>query len=59
MGVVPDMLTLGDDTFIADAVMLGDEEIDGGWMTLRQTVIGARSFPSPDPPNDIFEGDGC
>ena len=44
MGVVPDMLTLGDDTFIADAVMLGDEEIDGGWMTLRQTVIGAGSF---------------
>ncbi|MFO1234207.1 MAG: hypothetical protein U1E47_03715 [Rivihabitans pingtungensis] len=44
MGVVPDMLTLGDDTFIADAVMLGDEEIDSGWMTLRPTEIGARSF---------------
>ena len=29
-GVVPDMLTLGDETFIADAVLLGDEEIDGG-----------------------------
>jgi len=41
---VPDMLTLGDDTFIADAVLLGDEEIDGGWMTMRPTVISRRSF---------------
>lgn len=44
MGVVPDMLTLGDDTFIADAVMLGDDEVDGGWMTLQPTEIGNRSF---------------
>ena len=44
LGVVPDMLTLGDDTFIADAVMLGDEQIDGGWMTMRPTVISHRSF---------------
>ncbi|MRW90554.1 amino acid adenylation domain-containing protein [Duganella sp. FT80W] len=44
LGVVPDMLTLGDETFIADAVMLGDEEIDGGWMEMRPTVISHRSF---------------
>lgn len=44
MGVVPDMLTLGDDTFIADAVMLGDEQVDGGWMSLDYTVVGRRSF---------------
>ncbi len=44
LGVVPDMLTLGDETFIADAVMLGDEEIDGGWMTMQPTVISQRSF---------------
>jgi len=44
LGVVPDMLTLGDETFIADAVMLGDEEIDGGWMTMQPTVISHRSF---------------
>ncbi|MEB0090508.1 non-ribosomal peptide synthetase [Pseudomonas sp. CCI1.2] len=43
-GVIPDMLTLGDETFIADAVMLGDEQIDGGWMTMRPTVISHRSF---------------
>jgi non-ribosomal peptide synthetase-like protein len=44
LGVVPDMLTLGDDTFIADAVLLGDEEIDGGWMTMQPTVVSRRSF---------------
>lgn len=44
MGLVPDMLTLGEDTFIADAVMLGDEKIDGGWMTMKPTVISRRSF---------------
>jgi non-ribosomal peptide synthetase-like protein len=44
LGLVPDMLTLGDETFIADAVMLGDENIVGGWMTMRPTVISRRSF---------------
>lgn len=44
LGLVPDMLTLGDESFIADAVMLGDEKIDAGWMTLRPTVISRRSF---------------
>ncbi|MCH8618523.1 Pls/PosA family non-ribosomal peptide synthetase [Undibacterium sp. TS12] len=44
LGVVPDMLTLGDETFIADAVLLGDEQIDCGWMTMHPTVISRRSF---------------
>ncbi len=44
LGVVPDMLTLGDETFIADAVLLGDEEIDGGWMTMQPTKVSHRSF---------------
>ena len=44
LGLVPDMLELGDESFIADAVMLGDERIDGGWMTLQPTVISRRSF---------------
>ncbi|BDT72950.1 D-alanine--D-alanyl carrier protein ligase [Comamonadaceae bacterium OS-4] len=44
LGLVPDMLTLGDETFIADAVMLGDEHIDGGWMRMQPTVISKRSF---------------
>ncbi|MDY7579641.1 amino acid adenylation domain-containing protein [Herbaspirillum sp. RTI4] len=44
LGVVPDMLTLGDESFIADAVLLGDEHIDGGWMRVQPTVISRRSF---------------
>jgi non-ribosomal peptide synthetase-like protein len=44
LGVVPDLLTLGDETFIADGVMLGDEQIDGGWMTTEATVVSHRSF---------------
>ena len=44
LGVVPDMLTLGDETFIADAVMLGDEQTIGGWMTVQPTVVSNRSF---------------
>ncbi|MBK6867592.1 MAG: amino acid adenylation domain-containing protein [Burkholderiales bacterium] len=44
LGVVPDMLTLGDECFIADAVMLGDEHIDGGWVTVQPTVVSRRSF---------------
>lgn len=44
LGVVPDMLTLGDECFIADAVMLGDEHIEGGWMTVKPTVVSRRSF---------------
>lgn len=44
LGVVPDMLTLGDGCFVADAVMLGDEHIDGGWMSVQPTVVSRRSF---------------
>lgn len=43
-GIVPELLVLGDDCFIADGAMLGDEEQRGGWMVLRPTRIGHRSF---------------
>ncbi|MSU51317.1 MAG: amino acid adenylation domain-containing protein [Opitutus sp.] len=43
-GIVPELLELGDDCFIADGAMLGDEEQRGGWMILRPTSIGHRSF---------------
>lgn len=43
-GVVPELLELGDESFIADGAMLGDEEQRGGWMVLRRTRIGHRSF---------------
>lgn len=54
LGVVPDMLTIGTDSFVADGVMLGDERIEGGWMTLRPTTIGNRSFLG----NGAFVPDG-
>jgi non-ribosomal peptide synthetase-like protein len=44
LGVVPDMLTLGEDCFVADAVLLGDEQVAGGWMQMEPTTIADRSF---------------
>jgi non-ribosomal peptide synthetase-like protein len=55
VGIVPDLLTLGDDTFIADGVMLGDSEQRGGWMLLRPTRIGNRSFVG----NGAYVSDGA
>jgi non-ribosomal peptide synthetase-like protein len=43
-GMTPELLDLGDDSFIADGAMLGDEEQRGGWMVLKRTKIGDRSF---------------
>jgi non-ribosomal peptide synthetase-like protein len=43
-GMTPELLTLGDDSFIADGALLGDEEQRGGWMILKPTQIGNRSF---------------
>lgn len=54
LGVVPDMLTIGTNSFVADGVMLGDERIAGGWMSLRPTVIGNRTFLG----NGAFVPDG-
>ena len=53
-GMVPELLSLGDDCFIADGVMLGDEEMRGGWVILRPTCIGNRSFVG----NGAFVPDG-
>ena len=43
-GMVPELLELGADSFIADGAMLGDEEQRGGWMILKPTKIGSRTF---------------
>jgi non-ribosomal peptide synthetase-like protein len=43
-GMVPELLSIGDDSFVADGAMLGDEELRGGWMILRPTRVGNRSF---------------
>ena len=54
-GIVPDLLCLGEHCFIADGVMLGDEEQRGGWMVLRRTTIGDRSFVG----NGAYVADGA
>jgi non-ribosomal peptide synthetase-like protein len=43
-GMVPELLTLGDDAFVGDGAILGDEDIRGGWMVLKPTRIGSRTF---------------
>jgi len=43
-GVIPHLLELGDGAFIADGALLGDEEQRSGWMRLKGTRIGNRSF---------------
>ncbi len=43
-GMTPELLELGDDSFIADGALLGDEEQRGGWMILKPTRIGNRTF---------------
>ncbi|MDB6019047.1 MAG: Amino acid adenylation [Pedosphaera sp.] len=54
-GMSPELLTLGDDCFIADGAMLGDEEQRGGWMILKPTQIGNRSFVG----NGSYVADGA
>lgn len=43
-GVTYHLLELGDESFVADKVALGDPMIRNGWMELKQTRIGTRSF---------------
>jgi non-ribosomal peptide synthetase-like protein len=54
-GIMPDLLSLGADNFIADGVMLGDEEQRSGWIVLRPTAIGNRSFVG----NGAYVSDGA
>ena len=43
-----DLVELGEKCFIADEVILGDEEIRRGWMTLRKVKTGDRVFIGND-----------
>ena len=54
-GVVPDLLSLGEHSFIADGVLLGDEDQRGGWMVLHPTAVGNRSFVG----NGAYVSDGA
>jgi non-ribosomal peptide synthetase-like protein len=43
-----DLTVIGEKCFIADEVVLGDEELRRGWMTLRKVETGARVFVGND-----------
>ncbi len=43
-----DLIDIGEKCFIADEVVLGDEEIRRGWMILRKVKTGARVFVGND-----------
>jgi non-ribosomal peptide synthetase-like protein len=39
-----DLVDIGEKCFIADEVVLGDEDVRGGWMTLKAVKTGSRVF---------------
>jgi non-ribosomal peptide synthetase-like protein len=43
-----DLVEIGEKCFIADEVMLGDEDIRGGWMYLKHVKTGSRVFIGND-----------
>jgi non-ribosomal peptide synthetase-like protein len=55
-----DLLSIGEESFIADSVSLGAAHIDGGVVTLAHTRVGRRSFVgnSATIPPDCELGDG-
>ena len=44
MHVMPDLVEMGDGSFLADACMVGGPRIHRGWVDLAANKIGARSF---------------
>src|SRR5437899_5634239 len=44
LSMTPDLLEMGDESTIADEVLLGAPRIEGGWMTLAPTRLGRRAF---------------
>ena len=44
LSMTPDLLEMGDESTIADEVLLGPPRIEGGWMTLAATRLGRRAF---------------
>ena len=52
-----DLVEIGEKNFIADEVMLGDEDIRRGWMVLKKVKTGANVFVGNDavvPPGSII-----
>lgn len=49
----PDLVELGEGTFVADSVCLGASEVRRGWVRLRPVKVGAKSFLGN---NAVFPG---
>ena len=60
LSMTPDLLEMGDESTIADEVLLGPPRIEGGWMTLAATRLGRRAFigNSGVVPAGAADGDG-
>ncbi|WP_245239746.1 Pls/PosA family non-ribosomal peptide synthetase [Methylobacterium variabile] len=56
-----DTIEIGDQCFVADEVVIGDEDIRRGWMTVRTVRTGARVFLGNDSvlPPGADVPDGC
>ncbi|WP_406857431.1 Pls/PosA family non-ribosomal peptide synthetase [Alsobacter sp. KACC 23698] len=55
-----DLVELGEDNFVGDEAVLGDEEIRNGWMILEPVKTGDRVFMGNDsviPPGSVLEND--
>ena len=42
--MVPSMVSVGDQAFLADDTLIGGYELGGGWLRVERTKIGKRSF---------------
>ena len=59
--ISPDLLSIGEDSFIADAVSLGAPRVRDGFMTIGPNRVGKRSFIGNSailPPGTVI-GDNC
>ncbi|WP_164093893.1 hypothetical protein, partial [Stenotrophomonas maltophilia] len=55
-----DLVEIGANNFIADEVLLGDEDIRRGWMELKMVTTGDRVFVGNDavvPPGTVIGDD--
>ncbi len=59
--ISPDLLTIGEESFIADAVSLGSAHVEDGCVTVDEVRVGRRSFIGNSallPPGTVV-GDNC
>ncbi|KAI9279048.1 hypothetical protein BC943DRAFT_298296 [Umbelopsis sp. AD052] len=59
--ITPDLLTLKDGSFVADAVYLGPHKVYQGWVQISEVTVGERSFlgNSAYVPTGVEIGNNC